>query len=83
MIRQRDITEEERLELERVLVDLYRQWPERKQIQLAARPSAFFIWLESHRPRLTRFGVFGARGTYQQIRGLVERWESLLFQSGL
>jgi hypothetical protein len=77
MTRGGDITREERLELERVLIELYRQWPERKQIQMAARPSAFFIWLESRRPQLTRFGVFGARGSYQQISGLVKRWERL------
>ena len=64
-------------ELERQVMRLYEYWPDRETCQPAARPLAFFVWLESLHPHLAEAGAFGARGTYRHISSLVARWESL------
>ncbi len=66
-----------RRDLEQRVMELYRQWPDRRACQKAARPLAFYVWLASHHPRLTEIGAWGARGTYQHISALVAQWESM------
>jgi hypothetical protein len=66
-----------RQDLDDRVMRLYGEWPERETCRTAARPFAFFVWLESHHPYLTEVGAWGARGTYQHISALVAQWESI------
>jgi len=66
-----------RQELEHHVMRLYAEWPERETCEEGSKPFAFFVWLESRHPELTRIGLFGARGTYQHISALVARWDSV------